>query len=69
MQTTFNDLVDDVRNLSLTEKIEIKNILEKAIIEEERNKIYNSYAECQEEYKNNSFVFSDDVNTLRKMID
>lgn len=69
MQMTFNDIVNNVRNLSHTEKLEIKNILEKSIIEEERDKIYDSYLLGKKEYKDKELQFSDDINILRKMID
>jgi hypothetical protein len=69
MQTTFNDLVDNVRNLTLPEKIEIKSILEKAIIDEERNKIYESFLESKKEHEENKLKFSGDINILRGMID
>lgn len=69
MQTTFSDLVNNVRDLSLPEKLEIKNILEKAIIEEERNTIHSSYLKSKKEYKDNKLQFSSDINELKKMID
>lgn len=69
MQTRFSDLVDNVRNQSLSEKIEIKNILEKSIIEEEREKIYDCYLESKKEFSEKKLSFSDDIEHLRKMID
>jgi hypothetical protein len=69
MQTTFNDLVDNVRKLTLIEKMEIKKILEKSIIEEEREKIYDSYYASREEHSKNKLKFSNDLTELRKMID
>jgi len=69
MQMTFSDLVNNVRNLSLNEKMEIKHILEKYIIEERRKEIHNSYLESKKEYKEKKLNFSDNVDQLRKMID
>ena len=68
MQLTFNDLVNNVRNLSLTEKLEIKNIVEKSIIEEQRDEIHNCYLKSKQEFKENKLKFSKDINQLRKMI-
>ena len=68
MQTRFSDLVDNIRNLSLSEKIEIKNILEKSIIEEERDKIYDFYLESKKEFREKKLSFSNDIEHLRKMI-
>ncbi len=69
MQKTFSDLVNNVRNLSITEKIEIKNILEKSIIEEQRDDIYNFYLKSKEECKENKLKFSGNINQLKKMVD
>ena len=69
MQKTFSELVNNVRNLSLAEKIEIKNIVEKSIIEERRNEIYDCYLQSKRENKDDKLKFSDDINQLRKMID
>ena len=69
MQATFNDLVNNVRNLSLTEKLEIKDIVEKSIIDEQRKEIYDSYLECKQEHKENKLKFSSDINTLKSMMD
>lgn len=69
MQKTFSDLVNNVRNLSMTEKIEIKNILEKSIIEEQRDDIYNFYLKSKQEYKENKLKFSGNINQLKKMVD
>ncbi|OHD15109.1 MAG: hypothetical protein A2086_15230 [Spirochaetes bacterium GWD1_27_9] len=68
MQTTFNDLVDMVRDLSLSEKVEIKTVLEKEIIEEKRNKIHKNYLKAKKEFKENKLEFSNDINKLKKMI-
>lgn len=69
MQMTFSDLVNNVRNLTLNEKMEIKHILEKYIIEERRNEIHDSYLESKKEHKENQLNFSDNIDQLRNMID
>jgi hypothetical protein len=69
MQITFSDLVNYVRNLSLPEKLEIKDIVEKSIIEEQRNEIHECYLKSKKEYKENKLKFSDNIDQLRKMID
>ena len=68
MQLTFKDLVNNVRNLSLNEKLEIKNIVEKSIIDEQRKEIHDCYLESKQEYKDNKLKFSNDIKKLRKMI-
>lgn len=69
MQTTFSDLVNNIRNLSLTEKIEIKEIVEKSIIDERRKEIHDYYLESKQEHKQNKLKFSNDISQLKKMID
>lgn len=69
MQITFNDIAETVRNLSLTEKIEIKDIVEKSIIKERREEIYENYLNAKQEYKENKLKFSNDITELKKMIE
>ena len=69
MQLTFNDIADNVRNMSLTEKIEIKDIVEKSIIEERREEIYNNSLKASQEFRENKLKFSDKISDLRKMMD
>ena len=66
---TFNDLVNDVRKLSLTEKIEIESILTRSIIDEKREKIHRNYLESKKEYKENKLNFSNNINKLKQMVD
>ena len=69
MQITFNDLVNNVRCLSLTEKIEIKEIVEKSIIDERRKEIHANYLLSKQEQMSNKLNFSNDIDKLKKMID
>ncbi len=68
MNTTFNDLVDTVRNLSFSEKLEIKTVVENSIIEEKREKIHRNYLKSKKSYKENKLEFSSDIETLKKMM-
>jgi hypothetical protein len=68
MKANFTNLVDMVRDLSLPEKIEIKIILEKSIVEEKRNKIHKNYLKSKKEFKENKLSFSNDINKLKKMM-
>ena len=69
MQKKFSDLVNNVRKLSLSEKLEIKNIMEKSIIKEQRNTIHDNYLKSKLEDKESKLNFSNDIDQLRKMID
>ena len=57
MHTTINDLVEEVRNLSLSEKIEVKSILKKSIISEKRKNILNNFLNSEKEDKENKLTF------------
>jgi|GEM_PF-1104888 len=69
MSTTFSDLVNDVKKLSLSEKIEIKHIITKTIIDEKREKIYKNYLKSKKEFKDNKLKFSNNINELKKLVD
>jgi hypothetical protein len=68
MKNSFDNLVDDVRNLSLDEKIEIKLILNKSIIEDKRKKILSNYQKSKKEFKENKLTFSNDIKKLNKIL-
>ena len=68
MSTTFNDLVDIVRELPLDEKIEIKDIIEKSIIDENRNKIFQNYLDSKKEFEAGKLTFSSNIETLKKSV-
>lgn len=69
MQTTFNDLINKIRSLSLDEKIEIKELIEKSIIDERRKEIHKHYMESKKEYEKNKLKFSSNISKLKKMIE
>lgn len=69
MQTTFNDLINKIRSLSLDEKIEIKELIEKSIIDERRKEIHKHYMESKNEYEKNKLKFSSNISKLKKMIE
>jgi len=68
MNLTFNNLVDIVRELPIDEKIEIKDIIEKSIIDEDRNKIYQNYLDSKKEYNDGKLYFSSDIDSLKKSV-
>ncbi len=69
MQTTFNDLINKIRSLSLDEKIEIKELIEKSIIDERRKEIHKHYMESKKEYEKSKLKFSSNISKLKKMIE
>ena len=69
MNMTFNDLVNNIRNLSLPEKLEVKDLLEKSIVEQRRSEIHDNFFKSRKEYKEKKLKFASDISRLRKMID
>ncbi len=68
MQMNFNQLVNKIRNLSLDEKIAIKEIVEKSIIDERRKEIYSNYLKSKQELKQNKLKFSNNISKLKKIL-
>ncbi len=68
-QISFNDAVEVITNLPLEEKEEIKDILEKNIIEERRREIYKNYKKSKKEVKEGKLKFSSNINELKKMLE
>jgi len=68
-QTSFNEAIEVLINLPLNEKEEIKEILEKNIIEERRREIYKNYKKAKREVKEGKLKFSSDINKLKQMLE
>ena len=68
MKIAFNNLVDAAYSLPISGKLELKNLLEKNIVEERRNEIARDFKQSKEDFKNNKLVFSDDLNELKNML-
>ncbi|MDL1971364.1 MAG: hypothetical protein LWW94_10470 [Candidatus Desulfofervidaceae bacterium] len=66
MEVRYDILLENIKKLPLPEKEELKNLIEKYIIEEKREKIYENYLKSLNEYKEDKLQFSSDINELRK---
>jgi len=64
----FNNIVEEAYNLSLDEKIELKNLLEHNIADASRKKIETSYKRAKAEEKAGKLKFSSDPDELIKML-
>jgi ectoine hydroxylase-related dioxygenase (phytanoyl-CoA dioxygenase family) len=60
----FVDIVEDVTSLSVKEMEEIKNIIEKLLIEKKREEILKSIEEAKKEAKEGKLKFYDNSNDL-----
>ena len=68
MEQTFNNIIDMVQKLSLDEKEEVKFILERSIVEQRREEIYNNYKDSKKKYEKNKLKFSDNMDELKIMV-
>ena len=69
MEVRYDILVENIKKLPLPEKEELKDLIEKYIIEEKREKIYENYLKSLNEYKEHKLQFSSNINELRKNIE
>lgn len=65
-QTTFANLVEQVQQLSVDEKLELQQLLEKYLSEERRNAIFSAYQEALAIEE--KLEFSNDLQTLRNRL-
>ena len=64
----FEVLVDEIKNLPLADKEEIKILVERYIIEERREDIYNNYKKSRKERLNEKLRYSDNLEELKKQL-
>ncbi|RME66022.1 MAG: hypothetical protein D6778_05355 [Nitrospirae bacterium] len=70
MQTVkFNELIEAIKSLSSEEKEEIKFLIERYLIEERREEIYQNYKESLEELKEGKIKFTGSIDKLKEMIE
>ncbi len=69
MEVRYDILLENIKKLPLPEKEELKNLIEKYIVEERREKIYENYLKSLNEYKENKLQFSSDISELRKSME
>jgi len=66
---SFATLVEEIKKLPLEDKLELKYLIEKYVIEERRNKIYKNYKKSLIEAEQGKLKFSDDVDELMKELE
>ena len=68
MRDSFAEVVEEVKNLSIEEKLELQILIEKYLTEERRQEIYDNYQVSLNELNEGKLVFSNDVNVLKGML-
>ena len=68
MSATFATLVETVRSCSSEEKLELKSLLEHALIEERREEILANHRRSLDELKRRKPKFSSSISELKKSL-
>lgn len=61
----FNNLVKEIKNLSIDEKIEIRAIIDKYLIEERRKDIYENYIQSVYDFREGKLSVYSDISKLK----
>jgi len=69
MKDSFAEVVEEVKNLSTEEKLELRSLIEKYLAEERREEIFDNYQASLGELKEGKLAFAGDVDTLKGMLD
>ncbi|MFM6189874.1 MAG: hypothetical protein ACKPEN_08760 [Planktothrix sp.] len=67
--TTFHDVVEGIKSLSMDEKQEISILLQQYIREERRDQIYDNFQLAQVEEQKGELKFSSNINELKQLIE
>ena len=68
MSGSFAEIVEEIKALSTPEKQELHELIEKYLIEERREEIYQSYIRSQSELEDNQAEFTSDTDRLKEML-
>ena len=66
---SFATLVENVRGCSTEEKLELKSLLERDLIEARRREIKKNGRRSMEEFKRGKLKFSSSIGELKKLLD
>ena len=68
MSSSFADIVEEVKALSTQEKQELHKLIEKYLIEERREEIYQNYICSLSELEDGKAEFSNDADKLKGLL-
>ena len=68
MSATFATLVENMRSCSTEEKLELKSLLERSLIEERREEILADHRRSLAEFKTRKPKFSSSISELKKSL-
>lgn len=64
MVSTFDEIVDIISQMPMSDKEHLLKIINKRIVEEKREEFYKNYLQSKSE----KFTFSDDIIKLKKIL-
>lgn len=68
MSSSFAEIVEEVKALSIQEKQELYQLIERYLIEERREEIYENYNRSVTEFNEEELEFSSDTGKLKGML-
>lgn len=68
MSNSFAQIVEQVRSLSSLEKQELRKLIDRYLVEERREEIYDSFVQSRKELEDGKLVFSSDLDVLKGML-
>ncbi len=68
MNVSFVDVVENVKQLSIEEKQELKDLIDSYLIEERREEIYQNYQKSKQNYAEGNLNFSTNLDELEAML-
>jgi len=66
---SFSELIEEIQTLPTEDKIEVKELIEKFLVEERRNEIYNNYLDAKIMADRGELKFTSDTDELMKMLE
>ncbi|MFZ5517820.1 MAG: hypothetical protein ACOY90_14340 [Candidatus Zhuqueibacterota bacterium] len=69
MESSFADVVEEIKKMSHHDKMELKFLLEKYLIEEQRAGIYKNYLDSKKEVHDLNVQYSSDINELKDKLE
>ena len=66
--SNFADLVEEIKALPLQDKEELQGLIEKYLVEERREEIYQNYMQSMAELNEGKVEFSSDAGNLKGLL-
>jgi len=64
----FSQIVEEIKNLPLEAKEELKTLLEKYLVEERRAEIHKNYRKTKKDLKRGKLTFSKNIDELKRLV-